>query len=54
MERKQYDRAASLAEKFEDFEMLMRICDATDNQERLQKYRTVYADKVRHFVSVSS
>jgi len=45
LEHKQYDRAASLAEKFEDFELLMRICDATDNQERLQRYRAQYADK---------
>jgi len=45
LEHKQYDRAASLAEKFEDFEMLMRICDATDNQDRLQRYRNLYADK---------
>ena len=47
VEHKQYDRAASLAEKFEDFELLMRICDATDNQERLQRYRAQYSDKVR-------
>ncbi|GFS19154.1 nuclear pore complex protein Nup133 [Elysia marginata] len=45
LENKQYDRAASLAEKYEDFEMLMRICDATDNQDRLQRYRMQYANK---------
>lgn len=45
LEHKQYDRAASLAEKFEDFEMLMKICDATNNQDRLQRYRTQFADK---------
>ncbi|CAL1542422.1 unnamed protein product [Lymnaea stagnalis] len=45
LEHKQFDRAASLAEKFEDFEMLMRICDETNNQDRLQKYRTQFADK---------
>ncbi|KAK3702667.1 hypothetical protein RRG08_042655 [Elysia crispata] len=45
LDNKQYDRAASLAEKYEDFEMLMRICDATDNQDRLQRYRIQYADK---------
>ncbi|XP_012939982.1 nuclear pore complex protein Nup133 [Aplysia californica] len=45
LEHKQYERAASLAEKFEDFEMLMKICDVTDNQERLQRYRRQFADR---------
>ncbi|XP_059142575.1 nuclear pore complex protein Nup133-like isoform X2 [Physella acuta] len=45
LNHKQYDRAASLGEKYEDFEMLMRICDVTDNQERIHKYRSQFADK---------
>lgn len=46
VQHKHFDRAASLAEKYEDFEMLMTICDATNNQERLQRYRSQFADKV--------
>ncbi|KAH9503066.1 hypothetical protein Btru_075897 [Bulinus truncatus] len=45
LECKQYDRAASLAEKFEDFEILVKICDLTDGQDRLQKYRYQFADR---------
>ncbi|KAK6998131.1 nuclear pore complex protein Nup133 [Biomphalaria glabrata] len=45
LEHKQFDRAASLAEKFADFEILVRICDMTDNQDRLQRYRSQFAEK---------
>jgi nuclear pore complex protein Nup133 len=43
----QFDRAASLAEKYMDFDILIRICDETDNQERLQRYVNQFAEQVR-------
>ncbi|XP_076463530.1 nuclear pore complex protein Nup133-like [Babylonia areolata] len=45
MEFEQYDRAASLAEKYFDFDALITICEATDNQERLQRYVAQFADR---------
>jgi nuclear pore complex protein Nup133 len=47
VEHKQYERAGSLAEKYCDFEMLIRICEETGNQERIQRYQQQFADKVR-------
>ncbi|XP_060607513.1 nuclear pore complex protein Nup133-like [Ruditapes philippinarum] len=45
LEHKQYERAGSLAEKYCDFEMLIRICEETGNQERIQRYQQQFADK---------
>lgn len=42
----QYDRAASLAEKYFDFDVLITICEATNNQDRLQRYVTQFSDQV--------
>lgn len=46
VEYEQYERAGSLAEKYSDFEMLIRICEDTGNQERIQRYQQQFADKV--------
>ena len=35
---KQYERAASLAEKYEDFDTLIRICEELDSRTRLNRY----------------
>ncbi len=42
---KQYERAASLAEKYEDFEVLIRICEELGNEEQLQAYAARFAAK---------
>ncbi|XP_043926669.1 nuclear pore complex protein Nup133 [Protopterus annectens] len=41
----QYQWAASLAEKYCDFDILVQLCDQTDNQSRLQRYMTKFADQ---------
>ena len=38
----QYERAASLAEKYCDMGALVQICEETDNQDRLQRYMTQF------------
>ncbi|KAH3854402.1 hypothetical protein DPMN_096944, partial [Dreissena polymorpha] len=45
LENDQFERAGSLAEKYCDFEMLIRVCEATGNQDRVQRYQTQFADK---------
>ncbi|KAM5143811.1 nuclear pore complex protein Nup133 [Callospermophilus lateralis] len=41
----QYSWAASLAEKYCDFDILVQLCEQTDNQSRLQRYMTQFADQ---------
>ncbi|KAM8813256.1 nuclear pore complex protein Nup133 [Rhynchonycteris naso] len=41
----QYSWAASLAEKYCDFDILVQMCEHTDNQTRLQRYMTQFADQ---------
>ncbi|XP_073527636.1 nuclear pore complex protein Nup133 [Phyllobates terribilis] len=41
----QHQWASSLAEKFCDFDILVQICELTDNQNRLQRYMTQFADQ---------
>ncbi|XP_053568255.1 nuclear pore complex protein Nup133 [Bombina bombina] len=41
----QYHWAASLAEKYCDFDILVQICEMTDNQTRLQRYMAQFADQ---------
>lgn len=50
VEHKQYERAGSLAEKYCDFEMLIRVCEETGNQDRIQRYQQQFAEKVGHFI----
>ncbi|XP_052770068.1 nuclear pore complex protein Nup133-like [Mya arenaria] len=45
LEYEQYERAGSLAEKYADFDLLIRICEATGNQDRIQRYQQQFADK---------
>ncbi|KAK2188235.1 hypothetical protein NP493_139g03010 [Ridgeia piscesae] len=42
MQYQQYERAASLAEKYCDMGALVQICEETDNQERLQRYMSQF------------
>lgn len=41
----QYPWAAALAEKYCDFDILVQMCEQTDNQTRLQRYMTQFADQ---------
>ncbi|KAK1327991.1 hypothetical protein QTO34_012413 [Cnephaeus nilssonii] len=41
----QYSLAASLAEKYCDFDILVQMCEQTDNQTRLQRYMTQFAEQ---------
>nr|XP_012315270.1 nuclear pore complex protein Nup133 [Aotus nancymaae] len=41
----QYLWAAALAEKYCDFDILVQMCEQTDNQSRLQRYMTQFADQ---------
>nr|XP_004659740.2 nuclear pore complex protein Nup133 [Jaculus jaculus] len=41
----QHPWAASLAEKYCDFDILVQMCEQTDNQARLQRYMTQFADQ---------
>ncbi|XP_015276923.1 PREDICTED: nuclear pore complex protein Nup133 [Gekko japonicus] len=41
----QHQLAALLAEKYCDFDILIQICELTDNQNRLQRYITQFADQ---------
>lgn len=38
LQQEQWEEAAQLAEKYLDFECLIRICEVTDNQNRLNEY----------------
>ena len=42
---KQYERALSLAEKYEDFDTLITICEILNNNDRLNKYRIEFQEK---------
>lgn len=41
----QYERTASLAEKYCDFKILVELCEETDNQDRLNRYMIQFADQ---------
>ncbi|XP_069787758.1 nuclear pore complex protein Nup133 isoform X3 [Narcine bancroftii] len=42
---RQYQLTASLAEKYCDFDILIQLCEQTDNQARLQRYLNQFADQ---------
>ena len=45
VERKVWEEAASLAEKYQDFDMLVRICEETGNKEKLEGYMEKFASE---------
>ncbi|XP_069463031.1 nuclear pore complex protein Nup133 isoform X2 [Ambystoma mexicanum] len=45
LELGQYTWAATLAEKYCDFDILVQLCEQTDNQTRLQRYMTQFSDQ---------
>lgn len=42
----QYQWVAALAEKYCDFDILVQMCEQTDNQSRLQHYMAKFSDQV--------
>lgn len=46
MELGQHQWVAALAEKYCDFDILVQMCEQTDNQSRLQHYMSKFADQV--------
>lgn len=50
----QYQLAAALAEKYCDFDILVQMCEQTDNQTRLQRYMTQFANQVIFFIHSSN
>merc|ERR1719427_1220811 len=44
VDRKVFEEAASLAEKYKDWDMLVRICEETDNKEKLEQYMDQFSD----------
>ena len=42
---RQYDRAIALAEKYQDFDVLIQICDRLNDTERLKRYLVDYSNK---------
>lgn len=50
----QYQLAAALAEKYCDFDILVQMCEQTDNQARLQRYMTQFADQVMFLDPINS
>lgn len=46
MDLGQYQWVAALAEKYCDFDILVQMCEQTDNQSRLQHYMAKFADQV--------
>lgn len=44
----QHQWVAALAEKYCDFDILVQLCERTENQSRLQQYMVKFADQVRN------
>lgn len=46
MEDEEFERAAILAEKYCDFQILVQIGELTDNRERLDRYMEKFSEQV--------
>jgi hypothetical protein len=46
VEDEEFERAAILAEKYCDFQILVQICELTDNNERLNQYMEKFSEQV--------
>lgn len=46
MELGQHQWVAALAEKYCDFDILVQMCEQTDNQSRLQHYMAKFSEQV--------
>lgn len=45
VDNEEFERAATLAEKYLDFETLVQICETTDNQHRLDEYMDRFSNQ---------
>lgn len=54
VELSQYQWVAALAEKYCDFDILVQMCEQTDNQSRLQHYMAKFADQVHNYTNTWS
>jgi len=52
VEKEHAELAASLAEKYYDFEILIQLCETTDNTDRIERYITQFSDKVSELSQV--
>lgn len=50
VDSEEYEHASSLGEKFHDFEILVSICEKTNNREKLYQYM----NKFENYVSFGS
>jgi len=46
VEDEEFERAAILAEKYCDFQILVQISELTDNRERLDRYMEKFSEQV--------
>jgi hypothetical protein len=46
VEDEEFERAAILAEKYCDFQILVQVCELTDNNERLNQYMEKFSEQV--------
>ena len=49
VDQEHYKMALALAEKYEDFAVMIKICEKEGNYEKIEKYKTTLGDKVRCF-----
>ena len=46
VEQEHYKMALALAEKYEDYTLMISICEKEGNSEKIEKYKATLADKV--------
>ncbi len=46
VEEEHYRMALALAEKYEDFSLMILICERENNSQKLEKYKIAFAEKV--------
>ena len=47
VEREHFTMALALAEKYQDYALMIAICDKEQNMEKLENYKITLADKVQ-------
>jgi nuclear pore complex protein Nup133 len=46
VEDEEFEKAVILAEKYCDFQILIQVCELTDNHERLNQYMEKFSEQV--------
>ena len=54
VEHGQYQQAIELGEKYEDFQLLVQLCERAGDRERLRNYMTRFASQVRSSMASKS